>query len=152
MEYYENILLKSDMIYLDGKPTIRNKEARYHKIQVGHGTDNSDSNRFTDLRRFERGQGFRRWLHALIRRFFNQHIKTGTDDNRDGSLPPSYVAGILFGFPYATKHEPNQNLNSHMYKTNELEFYKQYYQHIYRNTPEFDFVADPAIDLGFGIN
>ena len=143
------------MICLDDRPAIGNEEARYHKIQVGHGTDNSDSNRFTDLRRFERGQRFGRGLHALIRRFFNKHIKTGTDDNRYtryGSLPPSYVAGILFGFPYGTKHEPNENLNSHMYKTNEFVFYKQYYQHIYRNTPEFDFVTDPAIDLGFGIN
>ena len=155
MKYYESILLKSDMIYLDDRPTIRNKEARYHKIQVVHGTDNSDSNRFKVLTRFERGQGFGRRLHALIGRFFNKHIKTDIGDNRytrDGSLPPSYVAGTLFGFPYGAKHRPNQNSNSHKYKKNEFEFYKQYYQHIYRNTPEFDFVADPAIDLGFSIN
>ena len=144
------------MIYSDDRPTIRSKEALHQKIQVVDRAKNSDSNRFKDLRRFERGQGFGRRLHALIGRFFNKHIKTADiGDNtytRDGSLPPSYVAGTLFGFPYGAKHRPNQNSNSHGYKKNEFEFYKQYYQHIYRNTLEFDFIADPAIDLGFGIN
>ena len=144
------------MIYSDDRPTIRRKEALHQKIQVVDRAKNSDSNRFKDLRRFERGQGFGRRLHALIGRFFNKHIKTDIDDSkytRDGALPPSYVAGMLFGFPYGAKHKPNQNPNSQMYKNkNEFEFYKQYYQQIYTNTPQFDFVADPAIDLGFGIN
>ena len=141
------------MIYLDDRPTIGNKEALHPKILVVHSTRNIDSNRFK--RRFEKGQGFRRRLHALIGRLFNKHIKTGTDDNkytRNGLLPPSYVAGTLFGFPYGAKQQPNQNSNSSKYKKNEFEFYKQYYQQIYSNTPQFDFVADPAIDLGFGIN
>ena len=155
--YYENILLKSDMMCLDDRPTIRNREALHQKIQVDDSKKKNDSNRFKDLTRFERGHGFGRRLQSLIRRFFNKQIKTGIDDNkytRDGSLPPSYVAGILFGFPYGTKNEPNQNPNSHINKNykNEFEFYKQYYQQIYSNTPQFDFIADPAIDLGFGIN
>ena len=143
------------MIYSDDRPTIRNTEALHQRIQLVDRPKNSDSNRFKGLRRFERGQGFGRRLHALIGRFFNKHIKTDIDDSkytRDGALPPSYVAGRLFGFPYGAKHEPNQNSNSYIYKKNEFEFYKQYYQQIYTNTPEFDFVGDPAIDLGFGIN
>ena len=143
------------MIYSDDRPTIRNMEALHQRIQLVDRPKNSDSNRFKDLRRFERGQGFGRRLHALIRRFFNKHIKTDNGDSkytRDGALPPSYVAGRLFGFPYGAKHKPNQNPSLHKYKKNKFEFYKQYYQQIYTNTPEFDFVADPAIDLGFGIN
>ena len=143
------------MIYSDDRPTIRSKEALHQKIQVVDRAKNSDSNRFKDLRRFERGQGFGRRLQALIGRFFNKHIKTDIDDSkytRDGALPPSYVAGRLFGFPYGAKHEPNHNSNSHIYKKNKFEFDQQYYQQIYTNTPQFDFVADPAIDLGFGIN
>ena len=144
------------MIYLDGRPTLENKKNLHQKIRVVHSTKKGDSDRFKDLRRFERGQGFGRRIHDLISHFFNKHIKTDNDDSkytRDGSLPPSYVAGILFGFPYGVKHKPNQNPSSQMYKNkNDFEFYKQYYQQIYTNTPEFDFVADPAIDLGFGIN
>ena len=142
------------MIYLDDRPIIVNMEALHQKIRMVHSTKNSDSNRFKDLRRFERDQGFGRRLHALIGHFFNKHIKTDNDSKytRDGALPPSYVAGRLFGFPYGAKPKPNQNPSLHKYKKNKVEFYKQYYQQIYTNTPEFDFVGDPAIDLGFGIN
>ena len=67
-----------------------------------------------------------------------------------GSLPPSYIGGILLGFPYKLRGEQHQQSYRPKYKDDDLDelFNKEYYRYISQSLPDFGGIG---FDLGFGI-
>ena len=67
-----------------------------------------------------------------------------------GSIPPSYIAGILLGFPYKLRGEQNEQSYRPKYRDeNHVQlFNKEYYRYISQSFPDF---GDIGFDIGLGI-
>ena len=80
-------------------------------------------------------------MHNTI--FDNRPIQI-TNYNGETELPPSYFAGILYGFPYQLRDESNHPSYRNNIKgedPHEL-FNQQYFRYITQDAPQLDFYVD----------